>query len=72
MTIVDFLPGDGHQYQVDVKYIAYDFAKGQDGTCAFCHGDPLNEDGTPDTQIALYYERNPRAETCPMCLGRPS
>lgn len=73
MTLVTFLPGDGTEHQLEVQYIASDGAKGPDGRCAFCHGDPCAEFSTSDTLIAQYFERNRSwATTCPMCDGRPS
>jgi len=56
---------------LSVIYLA-DFARGVDGTCAFCHGDPCAEFGGPTTLIGAYFARNPRAETCPLCDGRPA
>lgn len=67
---IRYYPGDGYGYDVDVFYIS-NFPRGDDRTCAFCHGDPLNERKKSDTNIALYYERR-SAETCPMCDGRPT
>jgi len=70
MPKVLFYPGDGTEYLLPVKYIAQ-FAYGPNGVCAFCNGDPLGEESEPDTPISIYM-RNPYAEFCPFCLGRPS
>lgn len=70
-SIVEYLPGDGTEAFVRVTYIA-DYPRGEDGLCAYCHGDPCAENSTPNSLIGGYYIRNPRAETCPMCNGRPS
>jgi hypothetical protein len=71
MTLVEFRPGDGTRVRVEVEYIS-DYPRGADGICAFCHGDPLAGESSPTSDIARFYERSPRAETCPMCLGRPA
>ena len=70
-TKVKFLPGDGTTIMVEVAWIS-DFPKDKDGLCAFCHGDPCAESTGPESEIARFYQRNKRADTCPMCLGRPS
>jgi len=70
-SLVKFLPGDGTTCHVYVDYLTYDFPRGRDGLCAYCHGDPLAEHGV-NALIRGYYERNPTAETCPMCHGAPS
>jgi hypothetical protein len=49
-----------------------DFPRDEEGTCAFCHGDPCAETSPPDSAIARYYRENPRAETCPTCAGQPT
>ena len=67
-----FLPGDGTRVIVEVKYIADGFARDADSLCAFCHGDPCAEDADPQSEIVKYFARNKRAQTCPMCGGRPS
>lgn len=72
---VPFLCGDGSgEIILKVKYIASGFPRDARGLCAFCHGDPCNEDkqGNPDSLIAAYWKRNPTAETCPCCRGAPS
>lgn len=71
MPLVEFLPGDGTRVKVNVAYMA-DFPKDKRGTCAFCHGDPCSESSGPETRIGAFFQRNPSAETCPMCSGRPS
>lgn len=69
---VPFLPGDGTEVEVEVAYLA-SFPCNQEGECAFCLGDPCAEEGKDkDTLIAAFWRRNPKAETCPMCDGRPS
>lgn len=70
-TVVTYYPGDGTEVELEVDHIS-DFPRGADGTCAFCQGDPCAEQEPPGYRIASYYERNPRAETCPMCDGRPT
>lgn len=49
-----------------------DFARGPDGTCALCHGDPCNESSPAESLIALWWAANPHADTCPVCDGRPT
>ena len=72
LSTVRFYPGDGTEQFIEVKYIS-DFARGGDGLCAFCHGDPCAEEANAaDTPIGQFFARNPRAETCPLCGGRPS
>lgn len=69
---VPFLCGDGSpDVMLDVAYIA-DFPRDENSRCAFCHGDPCDQSVFKRTEIHAYYVRNPRAETCPCCLGRPS
>ena len=59
-----------------VKVVEY--ARGPDGTCAFCAGDPCNEDNEDNdgnmmvTSIYRFYEKNKWASTCPVCNGRPT
>lgn len=60
-----------HGEQLEVGAI-YDFARGLDGTCAFCQGDPCNEAKSIDTPISRFYAKNTHAETCPVCDGRPT
>lgn len=71
MPQIEFAPGDGTKVTLDVAFIASDFARGDDGTCAFCCGDPCAESSPPDSRIAQFFKRNAWAETCPMCDGRP-
>jgi hypothetical protein len=68
---VPYLPGDGTEQQLEVAYIA-EYPRGPGGTCAFCSGDPLGTRSPAGSLIAAYYRRNPTAETCPLCQGRPS
>jgi hypothetical protein len=68
-AIVEYLPGDGTKAFIRVAYIA-DYPRDEDGLCAYCHGDPLAQSSAPNSFIAGYYVRNPRAETCPLCDGR--
>jgi len=63
-------------YECEVAYIA-EYARGPDGTCAFCHGDPCAEypEQASVNGAAIYNyadERNGRFETCPCCDGRPT
>ncbi len=63
-----------HEYNVKVAYHAQ-FPRNTKGLCAFCNGDPCNEQNSPgrgSEHIRLFYERNPKAETCPVCDGQPS
>jgi hypothetical protein len=77
---VPFLPGDGtDEVMLDVIYIAGDFARGYNGQCAYCEGDPWAETSGPDTRIWGYVNRAKEAAwrsnkdvACPMCEGRPS
>ncbi len=65
-VMVPVLLGDGTGEQmVKVKYWA-EFLRGPDDTCAYCHGDWDTGD------IAAYFKRNPKAEACPVCDGRPT
>ncbi len=69
---VPFLCGDGSKEVIlRVRYIAH-IPIGEDGLCAFCHGDPCNEVSGEDSLIGQYFKRNRRAETCPCCNGRAS
>lgn len=69
---VPFL-GDGAEPDtvLDVIYIA-EYPRGEDGTCAYCHGDPCAETSGPETLIGAYFARNKWAATCPNCDGRPT
>lgn len=72
--VVPFLTGYGDgPVLLDVAYFAGGFLRNDDGICAFCDGDPCNEDH-PDSSsnIANFYRAYPKTETCPMCDGRPS
>lgn len=70
---VPFLCGDGSEkVMLKVLYIADGFPRDAASYCAFCHGDPGNEAKVKGNLIAAYFKRNPRAETCPCCNGRPS
>lgn len=58
----------------DMTYAIYgyaEFARGKDGTCAFCHGDPCAE-LDQEANINVYFRLNKWAETCPVCEGRPT
>lgn len=56
------------------------FLRGDDeyGTCAFCKGDPCNDESEPDSVIARFYAGARRTglenqpTTCPCCQGRPT
>lgn len=56
--------------RIFVSHIA-EYARGSDGTCALCHGDPLDEK-KEDSLIHRFYSENPDAGTCPVCTGRPT
>lgn len=56
----------------EVTCISEGFARGVDGTCAFCKGDPCAESSEPETPIARYFEKYKWASTCPCCDGRPT
>jgi len=71
-TLMQFIPGNGHTYHCEVRYIARGGATGPDGACAFCKGDPCAEDGNPYSKIAHYFKHSMCAETCPFCGGAPS
>lgn len=51
-----------------------DYARGPDGTCAFCHGDPCLEhpDDYGDTAMKQYDADGNWWDTCPCCEGRPT
>lgn len=72
--IVPILTGYGDdEIMVQVDYCSPRPQLG--GACAFCLGDPCNE--FPDRadsskHIRAFYERHPKAETCPICDGRAS
>lgn len=62
-------------YLLPVSCIADDFARGPDGTCAFCEGDPCAEGPNANERIVEYMEgefdwSNP--VHCPFCKGRPT
>lgn len=81
-VLVQFLPGNGAEYMLPVIYIAADFARGPDGTCAFCLGDPCAERDDAPERIQRYmngdYFHNDEweigafkhVEVCPFCEGR--
>jgi hypothetical protein len=63
--------------QVEVESVHGGFARGTDGQCAFCHGDPCAEWSEPNTPIYRYMRDadgryRPGRSTCPCCDGRPS
>lgn len=63
------------EYLLPVAYITDDFARGPDGTCAFCEGDPCAEDPDSPERIHEYMEgefSGSRPEHCPFCKGRPT
>lgn len=70
-VLVKFLSGAGTSEMLPVLYVAQ-YPRGPNGCCAFCNGDPCNEEGTTDTPIARFYAAAPHADTCPICDGRPS
>jgi len=77
-SMVDFLPGDGKTYVVEVAYI-HQNAVDVNSLCAFCHGDPCAEEypENPLSSMIGYYrdsckDQGYTFETCPMCSGRPS
>lgn len=61
-------------YECNVVRISDGYARGPNGTCAFCEGDPCNEhpEENGDTAIKKYALDYPRFETCPCCNGRPT
>lgn len=70
-----FYVGDGSdvvRLTVRLPLAMGDFPRGLEWTCAYCEGDPCAERSGPFAPITLYYHRNPRAVTCPMCAGRPT
>jgi hypothetical protein len=75
--LVEFVPGGPDTYTLPVAYIADDFARGPDGTCAFCEGDPCAEDPASPERIHRYMAGNPewpwwQPAHCPFCKGRPT
>lgn len=87
MSKVKFYIGDADSHtgwpgyvMLEVDHIADGYARGKDGTCAFCQGDPCAEDSPPESQIAQYFARNreywirsgARSVSCPCCDGRPT
>ena len=69
---VPFLGAGVGPIMLQVIYIA-EYARGEDGTCAFCHGDPCAEMSGPETHIGAFRQRLGKAfETCPCCNGRPT
>lgn len=73
MTLVPFYPGNGEEIMIDVNHIS-EFPRDAHGLCAFCHGDPCDEEKQEGTMIHLYWEsmKGHYCETCPCCDGRPS
>lgn len=70
---VPFLTGYGDgQILLEVDYFAGGFLR-NNGVCAFCLGDPCNEDHPgSESNIDMFYKSHSQAESCPMCEGRPS
>ena len=69
MVMVKILPGDGTSELFEVEYCA-PYPMTSDGQCAYCKGDPCNDDGDEASVIAGYYRENSWADTCPICDGR--
>lgn len=70
--LIPFYPGDGTEVPILVDHID-EYARGTDGTCAFCHGDPCAEDSPQDSPIWQYMHNHAYAPaTCPCCDGRPT
>jgi hypothetical protein len=63
-------------YLLPVAYITDDFARGPDGTCAFCRGDPCAEDPRSPNRIHEYMAGEDwmisKPVHCPFCKGRPT
>lgn len=72
--VVPFLTGYGDgALMLQVAYFAGGVLRNAEGVCAFCEGDPCNEYlNTENSNIAEFYRQHPKAETCPMCDGRPT
>jgi hypothetical protein len=48
----------------------YDYPRGLDGSCAFCHGDPCAEDADPESPIYKYMNHPDYSPpTCSVCRG---
>ncbi|MBD9511592.1 hypothetical protein IB265_33080 [Ensifer sp. ENS10] len=60
-------------YECEVSHIS-DYARGPDGTCAFCKGDPCLEDkeSTGPTAMQQYDADGKWWDACPCCEGRPT
>lgn len=61
---------------IEVDSIADGYARGADGTCAFCHADPCGED-SPEGSLIWRHMHNTDGSwsgepTCPVCDGRPT
>lgn len=61
----------------EVTSVCGGYARGKDGLCAYCDGDPCAERSAPETRIYRYMKDEngkyrPGADTCPCCEGRPS
>lgn len=69
---LDFNPGDGTSYTLDVFSLGPDYPRGKNGTCAFCCGDPCAEREEANERILGFFRRNRHADTCPMCFGQPT
>ena len=69
-SIISFYPGDGKCYEIEVVKISGGYARGVNGLCAFCDGDPGGEDSGRVAAIYAYYVRNKDAEFCPCCEGK--
>lgn len=74
MALVPFYPGNGPAIAVDVDHIS-EFPRDVDGYCAFCHGDPCDEEKIDGSLIHEFWEsirEHHWIDTCPCCGGRPS
>jgi hypothetical protein len=72
VTFLGLGPGDLQEIVLDVMYVAGGFARGPDGLCAFCHGDPCDEDSPKDSLIAKYFATAHSPSSCPVCEGMAS
>lgn len=66
---INFVNGE---CEVEVKSF-WEYMRGPDGACALCKGDPcLEEKNSKNKKLKDFWKNNPDADTCPVCLGRPT
>lgn len=73
MVLVPFYTGMGEAIPIEIDHIS-EFPRDTVGYCAFCHGDPCDEEKKEGTLIHEFWEsmKGHFCETCPCCDGRPT